>query len=82
MTRLSFHLPDAAADDAVPCWLTRREREVIALLCHRLTDEEIAQQLFISRRTASAHVGNILSKLCVTNRREAAAAAKLLGLVP
>src|SRR5947207_2341543 len=53
--------------------LTRREREILRLLVHRLTDPEIATQLFISPKTASNHVSNVLAKLGATNRREAAA---------
>jgi DNA-binding CsgD family transcriptional regulator len=60
--------------------LTRREREVLALLCQRLTDAEIADILFISRRTASTHVTNILGKLGAGNRREAGRIAIQLGL--
>jgi predicted ATPase/DNA-binding CsgD family transcriptional regulator len=55
--------------------LTRREREVLALLCQRFTDPEIAAQFFISPRTASSHVANLLGKLGAANRREAAAIA-------
>ena len=61
--------------------LTFREQEVLALLCQRLTDAEIAERLFISPRTASRHVGNILGKLGATNRREAAAIAARRRLV-
>lgn len=61
--------------------LTRREREVLTLLCQRLTDSEIAEALFLSPRTASKHVGNILGKLGVNSRREVAALAARRGLV-
>jgi non-specific serine/threonine protein kinase len=61
--------------------LTRREREILALLCQRLTDPEIAERLFISPRTASRHVANLFLKLEVSNRREAATLALKQGLV-
>jgi predicted ATPase len=61
--------------------LTRREREVLTLLCQRLTDPEIAETLFISRATASRHASNIFAKLGVSGRREAAAVAVRHGLV-
>lgn len=55
--------------------LTRREREVLALLCQRLTDPEIAAHLFLSPRTVESHVARIFAKLDVTNRRDAVARA-------
>jgi DNA-binding CsgD family transcriptional regulator len=61
--------------------LTAREREVLTLLCQRLTDPEIAAQLFLSPRTVNRHVSNILAKLDATNRRDAAAIAARQGLV-
>jgi DNA-binding CsgD family transcriptional regulator len=60
--------------------LTRRERDVLALLCARLTDLEIAERLYLSPRTVEGHVSHLLSKLGAANRREAAAAAARLGL--
>lgn len=64
-----------------PFNLTRREQEVLALLAEHLTDAEIAQRLYLSPRTASNHVANILGKLGVSSRREAAAFATRHGLV-
>jgi len=55
--------------------LTEREREVLDLLADGCSNPQIAAALFISRKTASAHVSNIISKLGVTSRGEAAAAA-------
>jgi DNA-binding CsgD family transcriptional regulator len=60
--------------------LTRRERQVLALLCERLTDAEIAARLFLSVRTVESHVANVLGKLAVANRREAVALAAREGL--
>ncbi len=61
--------------------LTFREQEVLALLCQRLTDAEIAAHLFISRKTVGKHVSNTLGKLGASNRREAAAIAVRHALV-
>src|SRR5688572_24555766 len=58
-----------------PDALTSREREVLALLGRGLTNEEIAQRLGISLDGAKYHVSQILSKLGVATREEAAAVA-------
>jgi DNA-binding CsgD family transcriptional regulator/tetratricopeptide (TPR) repeat protein len=65
-----------------PVGLTRREDEVLALLCAGLTNEEIAQRLVLSARTVDHHVSAILAKLGVRSRGAAVAQAHLLGLTP
>ena len=55
--------------------LTIREKEVLVLLTQGLSNTEIAEKLIISAHTAKAHVCNILSKLSVTDRVQAAVKA-------
>jgi DNA-binding CsgD family transcriptional regulator/tetratricopeptide (TPR) repeat protein len=60
--------------------LTPRETEVLELLAEGRTNRQIAETLFISESTAGVHVSNILGKLGVANRVEAAAIAYRLGV--
>lgn len=60
--------------------LSRREHEVLALISEGRTNREIGERLFISQKTVGVHVGNILGKLGVSGRVEAAAVAIRLGL--
>ena len=60
--------------------LSGREREVLGLVAQGRTNREIGERLFISQKTVGVHVGNILSKLEVSGRVEAAAVAIRLGL--
>jgi DNA-binding CsgD family transcriptional regulator/tetratricopeptide (TPR) repeat protein len=70
------------ATRANPANLTARELEVLALLVEGRSNRQIAEQLFISTKTASVHVTNLLAKLGVHSRLEAAATARRLGLEP
>jgi DNA-binding CsgD family transcriptional regulator len=60
--------------------LTDRESEVLALVAAGRSNPQIATELFISPKTASVHVSNIISKLGVSSRGEAAALAHRLGI--
>ncbi|MEQ4723848.1 AAA family ATPase [Nonomuraea sp. B19D2] len=61
--------------------LTAREVEVLRLVAEGLTNREIAERLFIAHKTVSVHVSNILGKLEVSTRTQAAAAARQRGLL-
>jgi len=60
--------------------LSRRELEVLGLIAQGRTNREIGDRLFISQKTVGVHVGNILFKLGVSGRVEAASVAIRLGL--
>ncbi|MCC9306989.1 AAA family ATPase [Kitasatospora sp. RB6PN24] len=69
-------------DGAAAFHLTPRETDVLRLLTEGRSNRQIAEELFISPKTASVHVSNILAKLEVSGRGEAAALAHRLRLFP
>ncbi len=81
--RAGIALGDGAPppDPAAELGLTAREREVLRLLAEGRTNREIATALVIAEKTASVHVSRILAKLDASNRGEAAAIARRLGVV-
>jgi len=78
--RLDLGVEPPGQPGAAAPGLTPRELEVLRLVAAGRSNGQIAEALFISRKTASVHVSNILAKLGVHTRTEAAAAAHRLGL--
>lgn len=81
-------LPRAAASALARAWppsedllLSPREREVLGLLAARMTNLQIASELFISRETVKTHVANLLRKLRADDRREVVDRARRIGLL-
>ncbi len=70
-----------ATTKAHPAGLTRREQQVLELLCAGLTNDEISAQLVVSVKTVDHHVSAVLAKLGVPSRKVAAAEAARRGLV-
>lgn len=62
--------------------LTMREQDVLSLVAERATDKQIADELYISIHTVKSHMRNILAKLQLSHRHEAALFAMREGLIP
>ena len=60
--------------------LTEREREILALIAHGRSNEQIAEQLGVSIKTVRNHVSTIFSKLQVADRAQAVVRAREAGL--
>jgi DNA-binding CsgD family transcriptional regulator len=82
-TRISVEAPTRVVLDdssAQSLGLTTREAEVLVLVAAGRTNRQIGAELFVSDKTASVHVSNILRKLGVNSRVDAAAVAQRLGI--
>ncbi len=79
--RARIWLGEGAPASEPTAGLTERELEVLRLVAAGRSNREIAAELFISPKTASVHVSNILGKLTVGTRTEAASRAHALGLL-
>jgi DNA-binding CsgD family transcriptional regulator/tetratricopeptide (TPR) repeat protein len=79
--RLDVDLPGVRRPDPAAVF-TPREAEVLALMAQGRTNRQIGAALYISEKTASVHVSNILAKLGVGGRTEAVAIAAQRGLLP
>jgi len=62
----------AAADDSGVDSPTTREREISELITERMTNKQIAAQLFLSEKTVESHIRNVFNKLGATSRVEVA----------
>lgn len=78
--RIGLEGVDSADDESTRLGLTPREHEVLSLLALGRSNRQIGDELFMAESTAGVHVSNILAKLGVTRRSEAAAVAHRLGL--
>lgn len=61
--------------------LTLREKEILTLVSHGLSNREIADQLFLSRYTVESHIKHIYRKLAVSKRTKAVSTARSLGIL-
>ncbi|MFL5758383.1 MAG: LuxR C-terminal-related transcriptional regulator [Thermomicrobiales bacterium] len=79
---VAFDVPiPAAGGQRLPEPLSAREQEILTFLAAGLTNREIADQLVISPETVKKHTASIYAKLAVSNRTEAAARARDVGLL-
>jgi DNA-binding CsgD family transcriptional regulator len=69
------------SEDSKPVKLTKREAEVLSLIMLGKTSKEVADALYVSKRTVDFHLANVYHKLNVSNRIQAFHEAMRLGLI-
>jgi len=79
--RMSLNQSGGSNADHEDNSLTERELEVLSLVAKGASDKEVAEKLFVSLNTVKTHIRNILSKLRVNSRKEAAKLAQSKGLL-
>jgi DNA-binding CsgD family transcriptional regulator len=78
----TFIANSVLSEDTQSIKLTKREIEVLTLVIEGKSSKEVADQLFVSKRTVDFHLANIYEKLDVQNRVQAFREATRLGLIP
>ena len=81
-TVLATHSPLGVSDDSHLVKLTKREIEVLTHVIQGKSSREVAETLFVSKRTVDFHLANVSDKLHVNNRVQAFRRATRLGLIP
>ncbi|MBV9217338.1 MAG: response regulator transcription factor [Acidobacteria bacterium] len=83
VVEVEVNAPFERDDDAVrKLGISKRESEVLDLIAAGLSNQDIAERLFVSNSTVKTHVSNVLAKLDASRRTEAIARAKELRIIP
>ena len=73
---------ETVTNSADPVRLTKREVEILSLVIEGYSSKQVADLLFISKRTVDFHLDNVYGKLEVRNKMQALQRATRLGLIP
>lgn len=80
-TRTARRVKNSLRDDAGQPMLTRREKEVLLLVANGGSSRNVANELFVSKRTIDFHLASVFAKLAVKNRMQAVNEARRLCLI-